>query len=79
MPSRVHYEAPTTAKKNAERSSVPVEEDDCPRVKISTTVPPEVLERIDAYRRRRGGLDRSALISLAADWFMDEHPVKRND
>jgi metal-responsive CopG/Arc/MetJ family transcriptional regulator len=66
-----------TAKKNAERSSAPVEEDDGPRVKISITVPPEVLERIDAYRRRRGGLNRSALISLAADWFMDEHPVKK--
>jgi hypothetical protein len=53
-----------------------VEEDEGPRIKISITVPPEVLERIDAYRKRRGGLNRSALLSLAADWFMDEHPLK---
>ncbi|MEX3950645.1 ribbon-helix-helix protein, CopG family [Paraburkholderia sp. EG287A] len=48
------------------------------RIKISITVPPEVLERIDHYRKRRGGLNRSALFSLAADWFMDEHPLKKN-
>lgn len=55
------------------------EEDEGPRLKISITVPPEVLERIDAYRKKRGGLNRSALFSLAADWFMNEHPIKRND
>ncbi|CAB3758728.1 ribbon-helix-helix domain-containing protein [Paraburkholderia humisilvae] len=68
-----------TAKKNAERSSAPEEDDEGPRVKISITVPPEVLERLDAYRRKRGGLNRSALFSLAADWFMDEHPLKKHD
>jgi len=65
-----------SAKKNAD-TPVVLEEDEGPRVKISITVPPEVLERIDAYRRRRGGLNRSALFSLAADWFMDEHPLKK--
>jgi hypothetical protein len=55
-----------------------LEEDEGPRVKISISVPPEVLERIDAYRRRRGGLNRSALFALAADWFMDEHPLKKD-
>ncbi|WP_395066245.1 ribbon-helix-helix protein, CopG family [Paraburkholderia silvatlantica] len=68
-----------TTKKNAVRTTRPEpEEDDGPRVKISITVPPEVLERIDTYRKRRGGLNRSALFSLAADWFMDEHPLKRD-
>lgn len=55
----------------------PVEEDDGPRVKISITVPPDVLERVDAYRRRRGGLNRSALFALAVDTYMDEHPIKK--
>ncbi|MBN3756100.1 ribbon-helix-helix protein, CopG family [Paraburkholderia sp. Tr-20389] len=55
------------------------EEEEGPRLKISITVPPEVLERIDAYRKKRGGLNRSALFSLAADWFMNEHPIKRHD
>jgi len=58
---------------------VTAEDDEGPRIKISITVPPEVLERIDAYRRRRGGLNRSALFSLAADWFMDEHPLKKDE
>ena len=54
-----------------------IEDDDGPRVKISISVSPELLERLDTYRRMRGGLNRSALFSLAADWFMQEHPVKR--
>lgn len=53
-----------------------VEEDDGPRRKISIAISQEVLDRIDAYRKRRGALTRSALFALAADWFMDEHPVK---
>jgi len=65
----------SAAETNCNALSVPPEEDDGPRVKISITVPPEVLERIDAYRKRRGGLNRSALFSLAADWFMDQHPL----
>jgi hypothetical protein len=54
-----------------------IEDDQGQRVKISISVPPEVLERVDAYRMMRGGLNRSALFSLAADWFMQEHPIKR--
>jgi len=65
----------SAVKKRAEDPGV--EEDESPRIKISITVPPEVLERIDHYRKRRGGLNRSALFSLAADWFMDEHPLKK--
>jgi len=61
--------------KNGNLSAHPPDEDDGPRVKICITVSPEVLERLDAYRRRRGGLNRSALFSLAADWFMDEHSL----
>ncbi|WP_233866977.1 ribbon-helix-helix domain-containing protein [Paraburkholderia adhaesiva] len=53
-----------------------LEDEEGPRIKISITVPPEVLDRIDAYRKRHGGLNRSALFSLAVDWFMDEHPLK---
>jgi metal-responsive CopG/Arc/MetJ family transcriptional regulator len=54
-----------------------LEEEDGPRVKISITVPPEVLERVDAYRKRRGGLNRSALFALAVDIYMDENPIKK--
>jgi metal-responsive CopG/Arc/MetJ family transcriptional regulator len=54
-----------------------IEDDESPRIKISISVSPELLERRDTYRRMRGGLNRSALFSLAADWFMQEHPVKR--
>lgn len=64
------------AKKSAPQLTVPAEEDEGPRIKISITVPPEVLDRIDRYRKRRGGLNRSALFSLSADWFMDEHKIK---
>lgn len=53
-----------------------VEEEDGARLKISITMPPDILEKLDAYRKRRGGLNRSALIALAVDWFMDEFPVK---
>ncbi|MGF6792790.1 CopG family ribbon-helix-helix protein [Paraburkholderia sp. 35.1] len=53
------------------------DEDEGPRVKISITVPPELLDRLDAYRKRRGGLNRSAIFALAMDWFMDEHPLKQ--
>jgi hypothetical protein len=52
-----------------------IEEDEGLRVKISISVAPDVLERVDAYRRTRGGLNRSALFSLAVDWFMQEHPT----
>jgi hypothetical protein len=72
-----------TQKKSADVSQVnppPVEddEDEAPRVKISITVPPQMLERMDKYRRRRGGLTRSTLFAMATDWFMDEHPIKNN-
>ncbi|WP_028210790.1 ribbon-helix-helix protein, CopG family [Paraburkholderia mimosarum] len=53
-----------------------VEDEDGPRIKISVTIPQEVLDRVDAYRKRRGGLNRSAFFALAADWFMDENPLK---
>ncbi|WP_321941610.1 ribbon-helix-helix domain-containing protein [Paraburkholderia tropica] len=52
------------------------DEDDAHRVKISITVPPQMLERMDKYRKRRGGLTRSTLFAMATDWFMDEHPIK---
>jgi len=70
-----------TARKTSranDRGSTTLDEEEGPRVKISITVSPEVLERIDAYRKRRGGLNRSALFSLAADWFMDEHSPKHD-
>lgn len=71
----------TRSKPGPARSEIPhgrMEDDDGPRLKISITVPPEVLERVDAYRKMRGGLNRSALFSLAVDWFMQEHPIKRD-
>lgn len=70
--------ATKNAKRSDQKSAIPMEEDDGPRIKISITVPPEVLERVDAYRRKRGGLNRSALFALAADWFMDKHPLGKD-
>ncbi|MFP4891193.1 ribbon-helix-helix protein, CopG family [Paraburkholderia sp. EG304] len=66
------------SRENGTTNQPSVEEDEGPRIKISITVPQEVLDRIDAYRRRRGGLNRSALFALAADWFIDEHPLKQH-
>lgn len=60
---------------NKTRTEISVEEDDGPRSKISITVPPEVLERIDEYRRRNGGINRSAFFAQAAIWFMKQHPL----
>jgi hypothetical protein len=69
-----------TLKKSAEGSDVNTspdcDDDDAPRIKISITVPPQMLERMDKYRKRRGGLTRSTLFAMATDWFMDEHPIK---
>ncbi|MBB5429710.1 hypothetical protein OKW33_006423 [Paraburkholderia atlantica] len=64
--------------KSRENGNPHFEEEEGPRVKISITVPADFLERLDAYRKRRGGLNRSALLALATDWFMDEHPLKNH-
>ncbi|MEX3929792.1 hypothetical protein AB4Y36_38275 [Paraburkholderia sp. BR10936] len=54
------------------------EEREGPRVKISISVAPETLARIDEWRSSPGGggLNRSALFALAADRYMLAHPIK---